>query len=70
MWSVPFVLAGVRFGSCGGAGLSKRRAHRTFRENQFRCCHKSFFTLRRDRDVMKISAAMGVEVGGVFFSCA
>ena len=70
MWSVPFVLTGVRFGSRGGTGFSKCRAHHTFRENQFRCCHKSFFTLRRDCGVMKISAAMGVEVGGVFLACS
>ena len=59
---------GFRFGA--GALLSKARAPHTFRENQFRCYHKSFFTLRRDWGVMKISAAMGVGVGGVFFACS
>ena len=64
----------LRMGVCFGFGMgalpSKARAHRTFRENQFRCCHKSFFTLRSDCGVMKISAVIGVDAGGVFFSCS
>ena len=67
MWSVPFVLVGLGFRLSAAALLWKRCGHYNNRENQFSAFHSSFFARFNDCGVMKMSAGIGDEAGGVWF---